>query len=59
MAFPSNFPQINCEESELVHTLFLKNPDIAISLNDSLILSGTLGALGRRFESCRPDQLLQ
>jgi len=28
-----------------------------ISHNYSLILAGALGALGRRFESCRPDQL--
>ena len=34
---------------------FLKNPDIAISLNCSLVHAGALGALGRRFESCRPD----
>ena len=41
--------------SELVRTLFLKSLDIAISLNYSLILAGSLGALGRRLESCRPD----
>jgi len=35
--------------------LFLKSPDIAISLNYSLVVAGALGALGRRFESCRPD----
>ena len=43
--------------SELVHTLFLKSPGEAISLIYSLILTGALGALGRRFESCRPDSL--
>ena len=32
-------------------------PDIAVSLNYRLVLAGSLGALGRRFESCRPDQL--
>jgi len=32
-----------------------KCPDIAISLNYSLVGAGALGALGRRFESCRPD----
>ena len=46
-------------QSKLVHTYSPKCPDIAISLNYSLILAGALGALGRRFESCRPDQLLQ
>ena len=29
--------------------------DIEASLNYSLNLAGALGALGRRFESCRPD----
>ena len=43
--------------SKLVHTLFPKIPDVAISLNYSLILAGAWGALGRRLESCRPDQL--
>ena len=40
---------------ELVCTLSLKSVDIAISLNYSLNLAGALGALGRRFESYRPD----
>ena len=32
-----------------------KNGVIPISLNYSLVGAGALGALGRRFESCRPD----
>ena len=43
--------------SDLVQTYFRKSPDIAISLSYSLVLAGSLGALGRRFESCRPDHL--
>ena len=43
--------------TKLVHTLTSKSVDIAISLNYSLVLAGSLRALGRRFESCRPDQL--
>ena len=45
--------------SDLVHTLFFKSPDIAISLSYRFIRAGALGALGRRFESCRPDHLNQ
>ena len=41
--------------AELVHTYLRKSPDIAISLNYSLVLAGALGGLGRKFESCRPD----
>ena len=41
--------------SELVHTYFCKSPDTAISLSYRLVLARALGALGRRFESCRPD----
>ena len=41
--------------SDLVHILFPKNIDTAISINNRLVLAGALGALGRRFESCRPD----
>ena len=41
--------------SKVVKSLFLKSTDIAISLNYRLVLAGSLGALGRRFESCRPD----
>ena len=44
-------------QSELFHTLFSKSPDIAISLSYSLVGASALGALGRRFESCRPDHL--
>ena len=32
-----------------------KSIHIAISLNFSLVLAGSFGALGRKFESCRPD----
>ena len=46
-------------QSKLVHTYSPKCPVIAISLNYSLVCAGALGALGRRFESCRPDQLYQ
>ena len=42
-------------QSELVHTYFRKSPDIAISPSYSILLAGVLRALGRRFESCRPD----
>ena len=34
-----------------------KSADIAIGLNYSLVCAVALRALGRRFESCRPDQL--
>ena len=44
-------------QSELVHTYFPKFPDIAISLNYDDVYVCALGALGRRFESCHPDQL--
>ena len=44
-------------QSKLVHTYSPKCPDIALSLNYRLVLAGALGALGRRFESSRPDQL--
>ena len=43
--------------SELVHTYFSKNPFMATSLSYSLVGTSALGALGRRFESCRPDSL--
>ena len=40
-----------------VNYYLLRLTDITISLNYSLNLAGALGALGRRFEACRPDQL--
>ena len=48
---------MDLNKSELDHTLFLKSVDIAISLSNSLVGVSALGALGRRFESCRPDHL--
>ena len=41
--------------SELGDTYFPKSTVSKISLSYSLVLAGSLGALGRRFESCRPD----
>ena len=35
--------------------IFAQMDDIVISLNYSLVGARALGALGRRFESCRPD----
>ena len=35
----------------------LKSTYKKISLNYGLVHAGALGALGRRFESCRPDKL--
>ncbi|MBO8219388.1 hypothetical protein [Prochlorococcus marinus] len=42
-------------QSELDHTYFSKSTVSNISLSYSFNLAGALGALGRRFESCRPD----
>ena len=38
--------------------LSFKSHDIALSLSYSIISSGEFGALGRRFESCRPDSFI-
>ena len=54
---PSNFPQITNNQHKVVKDLSAKKLVIPIGLNYSLVDAGALGALGRRFESCRPDQL--
>ena len=48
--------QITTYLSELIYPYFSKNTVSKISLSCGLNLVGALGALGRRFESCRPDQ---
>ena len=53
LIFPSN-------KAFLVHSSpskSLKAIDNTISINHSLVLAGSLGALGRTFKSYRPDQL--
>ena len=51
LIFPSNHPLFYL----ITNKLITQNGFISVSLNYGVLNTGALGALGRRFESCRPD----
>ena len=51
--FPSNHPLFYL----ITNKFITQNGVISVSLNYGVLKAGVMGALGRRFESCRPDHL--